>query len=51
LFISHDVAATRYISDRIAVMRQGEIVEMAARERFFGEPEHEYSRALLAAAL
>ena len=51
LFISHDLAATRYVSRRIAVMRQGEILELAPRERFYAEPEHEYSRALLAASL
>ena len=51
LFISHDVAATRYLSHRIAVMREGEIVEIGPSERFYGQPEHEYSRALLAAAL
>ncbi len=51
LFISHDIAATRYLCHRIAVMRQGEIVELGPTERFYGQPEHEYSRALLAAAL
>jgi ABC-type glutathione transport system ATPase component len=51
LFISHDLAATRYVSRRIAVMRQGEIVELAPRERFYAQPEHDYSRALLAASL
>ena len=51
LFISHDIAATRYLSHRIAVMRDGEIVETGPRERFYAEPDHEYSRALLSAAL
>ncbi len=51
LFISHDIAATRYLSHRIAVMQGGEIVETGPSERFYGEPEHVYSRALLAAAL
>jgi ABC-type glutathione transport system ATPase component len=51
LFISHDIAATRYLSHRIAVMKDGEIVETGPRERFYAEPSHEYSRALLAAAL
>ena len=51
MFISHDVAATRYLCHRIAVMKEGEIVEIGPRERFYAEPEHEYSRALLAAAL
>ena len=51
MFISHDVAATRYLCHRIAVMKEGEIVEVGPRERFYAEPEHEYSRTLLAAAL
>ena len=51
MFISHDVAATRYLCHRIAVMKEGEIVEIGPRERFYAEPEHEYSRTLLAAAL
>jgi len=51
LFISHDLAATRYLSHRIAVMKEGEIVEIGPRDRFYGEPQHDYSRALLAASL
>ena len=51
LFISHDLAATRYLSHRIAVMKEGEIVEIGPRERFYAEPDHEYSRTLLSAAL
>jgi len=47
LFISHDMAATRYVSHRIAVMKAGELVELSAAERFYGEPEHPYSRQLL----
>jgi ABC-type glutathione transport system ATPase component len=46
LFISHDLAATRYVSNRIAVMYAGEIVEMADAARFYARPEHAYSRAL-----
>ena len=46
LFISHDLAATRYVSNRIAVMYAGEIVEMADATRFYAQPEHAYSRAL-----
>ncbi len=49
LFISHDLAATRYLCHRIAVMYRGELVEVAPAERFYGEPEHPYSRGLLAA--
>jgi len=49
LFISHDLAATRYISHRIAVMYRGEIVEIAPADRFYEQPDHPYSRQLLAA--
>ncbi|WP_291053403.1 ATP-binding cassette domain-containing protein [Herbiconiux sp.] len=47
LFISHDLGAVRYVSHRIAVMRLGEIVELAETERFYDAPEHDYSRRLL----
>lgn len=46
LFISHDLAATRYISHRIAVMRVGEFVEVAPAARFYATPDHPYSRSL-----
>jgi ABC-type oligopeptide transport system ATPase subunit len=49
LFISHDLAATRYVCRRIAVMYKGELVEVAPSERFYGTPEHPYSRSLLSA--
>jgi ABC-type glutathione transport system ATPase component len=49
LFISHDLAATRYLSHRIAVMYKGEIVEDAPSETFYGTPDHPYSRALMSA--
>jgi ABC-type oligopeptide transport system ATPase subunit len=49
LFISHDLAATRYLSSRIAVMREGEIVEIGSRDQFYDRPEHPYSRSLLGA--
>ncbi|WP_209427545.1 ATP-binding cassette domain-containing protein [Pararhodobacter sp. SW119] len=49
LFISHDIAATRYVSHRIAVMLKGEIVEDGPAGKFYASPEHPYSRALLAA--
>ena len=48
LFISHDLAATRYVADRIAVMRLGELVEVAPVSRFYARPEHPYSRELWA---
>lgn len=47
LFISHDLAATRYVSHRIAVMYRGEIVEDAPSERFYGTPDHPYSQMLM----
>jgi ABC-type glutathione transport system ATPase component len=49
LFISHDLAATRYLSRRIAVMREGEIVEIGSRDQFYDGPEHPYGRSLLGA--
>ena len=49
LFISHDLAAVRYVAHRIAVMRLGEIVELAETRRFYDTPEHPYSRQLLEA--
>lgn len=47
LFISHDLAATRYVCQRIAVMQRGEIVEVAPSRRFYDAPDHPYSRQLL----
>ncbi|MFF1946338.1 ATP-binding cassette domain-containing protein [Rhodococcus qingshengii] len=49
LFISHDLAAVRYIAHRIAVMRAGSIVELADTDVFYSTPQHEYSRQLLEA--
>ncbi|HEX7436200.1 MAG TPA: ATP-binding cassette domain-containing protein [Caldimonas sp.] len=48
LFISHDLAATRYVSHRIAVMLRGEFVEVAAAAKFYELPDHAYSRTLYA---
>jgi peptide/nickel transport system ATP-binding protein len=47
IFISHDLNAAREISDRIAVMYAGEILESGATQEFFEEPLHPYSKALL----
>jgi peptide/nickel transport system ATP-binding protein len=49
LFITHDLATTKYICDRIAIMYLGEIVEIGPLDEVFKEPQHPYTRALLAA--
>lgn len=49
LFISHDLSVMRFISDRIAVIHKGEIVELAECEELFAHPLHPYTRALLSA--
>jgi peptide/nickel transport system ATP-binding protein len=49
LFISHSMPVVRYLSDRIAVMRRGEIVEIGAAEQITAHPQHEYTRTLLEA--
>ncbi len=49
LFIAHDLSIIRYISDRIAVMHQGHIVELGKAEDIYSHPIHPYTRALLTA--
>ena len=47
LFISHDLSVIKYLSDRIAIMYLGEIVEIGKTEEIFNYPKHPYTKALL----
>ena len=49
LFISHDLGLVRYLSDRIAVLYLGRVMEIGPAERVFGGPHHPYTEALLSA--
>ena len=48
LFISHDLGAVRHISDRVAVMYRGTLVETGKKRQVFETPRHDYTRRLLA---
>ncbi|MCQ6271461.1 ATP-binding cassette domain-containing protein [Pseudarthrobacter sp. R1] len=50
LFVTHDLDVVRHISQRVAVMRRGEIVETGATEQVIAEPHHAYTKALLLAS-
>ncbi len=50
LFITHDLSVVQHISDRIAVMYLGKVVELSTTEIIFSEPQHPYTQALLASA-
>lgn len=51
VFITHDLAVARHLSDRIAVMKEGEIVELRETEDLFADPRHEYTQQLLKSSL
>lgn len=49
LFISHDLSTLRFLADRVAIMYLGRIVEYGTSEQVLGDPQHPYTRALIAA--
>ena len=48
VFVSHDLAVVRKVSDRVAVMHEGRIVELADADRLYQDPQHPYTKELLA---
>jgi peptide/nickel transport system ATP-binding protein len=49
IFISHDLAVVKYIADQVMVMRHGQVVELADSDTLYRDPQHAYTRTLLAA--
>lgn len=49
IFVSHNLAVIRQVSDQIAVMRHGRLVEYGAADQVFGDPRHDYTKTLIAA--
>ena len=47
IFISHDLAVVKYISDEVIVMNQGEVVEIADSDEIYRNPQHAYTKKLL----
>ena len=50
LFISHDLAVVRHVSDEVAVLGHGVLVEQGPTRQIFGAPQDPYTRGLLASA-
>jgi len=49
IFISHDLAVVKYLSDEVLVMHDGEVVEYGNSDRLYRDPQHPYTKELLAA--
>lgn len=49
LFIAHDLSMVKYISDRVAVMYRGKVVELGTPHAVYGDPVHSYTKSLISA--